>query len=148
MSNAIKSLYVIISLACYSLYKSCYQIYSLTQNKIASMGFASRGGFSTSSGDNVGVIILPQRINTQIATFMGPAWGLPGSSRPQMGPMLVPWTLLSGYPLADCTVSFGKYYLTDCIVWHTYTGTYYIWTSHHGILHFCDTLPLITRRMI
>ena len=28
---------------------------------------------------------------------MGPTWGPPGSSRPQMGPMLAPWTLLSGY---------------------------------------------------
>ena len=27
----------------------------------------------------------------------GPTWGPPGSCRPQMGPMLVPWTLLSGY---------------------------------------------------
>ena len=27
---------------------------------------------------------------------MGPTWGPPGSCRPQIGPMLVPWTLLSG----------------------------------------------------
>ena len=33
---------------------------------------------------------------TQIARFMGPTWGPPGSCRPQMGPMLAPWTLLSG----------------------------------------------------
>ena len=26
---------------------------------------------------------------TQMAKFMGPAWGPPGSCRPQMGPMLV-----------------------------------------------------------
>ena len=26
----------------------------------------------------------------------GPTWGPPGSCRPQMGPMLAPWTLLSG----------------------------------------------------
>ena len=31
----------------------------------------------------------------QIAKFMGPTWGPPGSCRPQMGPMLAPWTLLS-----------------------------------------------------
>ena len=35
-------------------------------------------------------------IGTQIARFMGPTWGPPGSCRPQMGPMLAPWTLLSG----------------------------------------------------
>ena len=27
---------------------------------------------------------------------MGPTWDPPGSCRPQMGPMLAPWTLLSG----------------------------------------------------
>ena len=35
---------------------------------------------------------------TQIAKFMRPTWGPPGSCRPQMGPILAPWTLLSGYP--------------------------------------------------
>ena len=33
---------------------------------------------------------------SQIAKFMGSTWGPPGSCRPQMGPMLAPWTLLSG----------------------------------------------------
>ena len=33
---------------------------------------------------------------TQIAKFMGPTRGPPGSCRPQMDPMLAPWTLLSG----------------------------------------------------
>ena len=32
----------------------------------------------------------------QIAKFMEPTWGPPGSCRPQMSPMLGPWTLLSG----------------------------------------------------
>ena len=36
-------------------------------------------------------------IHAQIAKFMGPTWGPPGSCRPQMGPMLAPWTLLSGW---------------------------------------------------
>ena len=40
-------------------------------------------------------------INTQwhrpkITRFMGPTWGPPGSCRPQMGPILAPWTLRSG----------------------------------------------------
>ena len=38
-----------------------------------------------------------QQRAAQIAKFMGPTWGPPGSCRPQMGPMLAPWTLLSGY---------------------------------------------------
>ena len=31
-----------------------------------------------------------------ITKFMGPTWSPPGSCRPQMGPILAPWTLLSG----------------------------------------------------
>ena len=38
---------------------------------------------------------------TQIARVMGPTWGSPGSCRPQMGPILAPWTLLSGNTLCD-----------------------------------------------
>ena len=34
-------------------------------------------------------------MTSQIARFMGPTWDPPGSCRPHMGPMLVPWTLLS-----------------------------------------------------
>ena len=41
-------------------------------------------------------------ITTQIAKFMGPTWGPPGSCRPQMGPVLAPWTLLSGNALIWC----------------------------------------------
>ena len=37
-------------------------------------------------------------VTSQIPRFMGPTWGPPGSCRPQMGPMLAPWTLLSGIP--------------------------------------------------
>ena len=33
---------------------------------------------------------------SQISKLMRPTWGPPGSWRPQMGPMLAPWTLLSG----------------------------------------------------
>ena len=33
---------------------------------------------------------------SQIAKFMGLTWCPPGSCRPKMGPMLAPWTLLSG----------------------------------------------------
>ena len=35
-------------------------------------------------------------IVSQIARFMGPTLGPPGSCRPHMDPMLAPWTLLSG----------------------------------------------------
>ena len=32
-----------------------------------------------------------------IERFMGPTWGPSGADRTQVGPMLAPWTLLSGY---------------------------------------------------
>ena len=39
---------------------------------------------------------ISQSLQTQIARFAWPTWGPPGSCRPQVGPMLAPWTLLSG----------------------------------------------------
>ena len=35
-------------------------------------------------------------IVSHIAGFMGPTWSPPGSCRPQIGPILAPWSLLSG----------------------------------------------------
>ena len=35
-------------------------------------------------------------INSLIARFMGPTWGPSGADRTQVGPILAPWTLLSG----------------------------------------------------
>ena len=44
-------------------------------------------------------------VNTpKIPRFTVPTWGPPGSRRSQMGPMLAPWTLLSGTPLAVAEV--------------------------------------------
>ena len=45
---------------------------------------------------------LWSNIEAQIARFMGPTWDPPGSCRPQMGPMLAPWTVLSG---SACVIS-------------------------------------------
>ena len=41
--------------------------------------------------------VYNKNIITQIARFMGPTWGPPGSCRTQMGPMIAPWTLLLRY---------------------------------------------------
>ena len=35
-------------------------------------------------------------VQSLIARFMGPTWGSSGANRIQVGPMLAPWTLLSG----------------------------------------------------
>ena len=42
---------------------------------------------------------------SQIARFMGPTWGPPGSCRPQLGPILAPWALLSGMIFSGCVFS-------------------------------------------
>ena len=56
-------------------------------------------------------------ITSQIAKFMGPTWAPPGPYRPQMSPMLAPWTLLSG------------------MVAHESVRQRYIWVSRpHGSL--------------
>ena len=48
----------------------------------------------SSMGWTVSSALLRQ--TPQIAKFMVPPWGPPGPFRPQMGPMLAPWALLSG----------------------------------------------------
>ena len=50
---------------------------------------------ANASASNFGSISGMEK-QSQIARFMGPTWGPSGSCRPQMGPMLAPWTLLSG----------------------------------------------------
>ena len=53
-------------------------------------------------------------LSTQIAKFVGPTWGPPGSCRPQMGPMLAPCTLLSGYVLDKSNISYwGRVCFTE-----------------------------------
>ena len=44
-------------------------------------------------------------VTPQIAIFMWPTRGPPGSYRPQMGPMLAQWTLLSGSGTREVEVS-------------------------------------------
>ena len=43
-----------------------------------------------------------------IAWFMGPTWGPSGADRTQVGPMLAPWTLLSGI--------LSRPYAPDCVM--------------------------------
>ena len=50
----------------------------------------------TTTSFNKGSWSIYQIMTPQIASFMGPTWGLLGSCRPQVGPMLAPWILLSG----------------------------------------------------
>ena len=57
--------------------------------------------------------------HTQIARLMGPTWGPSGTDRTQLGPMLAPSTLLSGYvSVCLCTCAFRKTKMYHCIKWH------------------------------
>ena len=51
-----------------------------------------RAGETHPRKDKLELLEMP----TQIAKFMGPTWGPPGSCRPHMGPMLATRTLLLG----------------------------------------------------
>ena len=51
---------------------------------------------------------------SQITKFMGPTWGPPGSCRPQIGPMLAPWTLLSGMLMLDIVLRKDNSYDVIC----------------------------------
>ena len=64
-------------------------------NPIASPLTANPGSAPGHTGWRVKTSTLHN--TAQIARFMGPTWSPPGSCRPQMGPMLAPWTLLSGW---------------------------------------------------
>ena len=51
-------------------------------------------------------------IMSQIARFMGPTWGPSGAGRTQVGPMLAPWTLLSGV-IIKWTVEENRKYISS-----------------------------------
>ena len=69
---------------------------------------------------------------TQIAKFMGPTWSPPGSCRPQMGPMLAPWTLLSG----NDTVSHHLLLKFDLVTYHTDNFAQNMHNWHLKGIHF------------
>ena len=73
---------------------------------------------------------------SQIAKFMGPTWGPPGSCRPQMGPMLAPWTLLSRSTSHElCTQCWFALLCCGYII----VCTKFMWLNHPcstGLLHW------------
>ena len=48
-------------------------------------------------------------LHPPISRFMGPTWGAPGADRTPVGPMLAPWTLLSGSFLALVYEGFSSW---------------------------------------
>ena len=70
----------------------------------------------------------------QITRFVGPTWGPPGSCRPQMGPMLAPWTLLSGSFWACQAEAIATYLWLWCNWWNpcdTMTLCVKCWRKSH-----------------
>ena len=65
-------------------------------------------------------------ITPHITKFMGPTWGPPGCCWPQMGPMLAPWTFLSGYS----NIAWSKRGIAARI-WSIYV----IWWSRAPLVH-------------
>ena len=56
---------------------------------------------------------------TQIAKPMWPTWGPPGSCRPQMSPMLAPWTLLPGNVFNESKFSvIWGWIMSMGVAWH------------------------------
>ena len=69
---------------------------------ISISNFLGKTSFQTMAWSTNYTPSLPKHMNMWhlrsllIAKFMGPTWGPSGADRTQVGPMLAPWTLLSG----------------------------------------------------
>ena len=71
-------------------------------------------------------------IDSLTARFMGPTWGPSGTDRTQVGPMLAPWTLLSGALLLRKRCGYHHIYMMS-------PG----WCSHvHGYVNYWLTYSL------
>ena len=84
---------------------------------------------------------------------MGPTWGPPGSCRPQMVPMMAPWTLLLGMSCIGF-ISWVALMTTECVVWYHDNGSGVMelvisWWCHHmetvsALLALCAGNSLVT----
>ena len=82
-------------------------------------------------------------IQPQIAKFMGPTWGPPGSCRPQMGPMLAQWTLLSETHTAISANSEDpiKFFMVDVLMlcYHYWISPvdFTVWKAESTVTAIC-----------
>ena len=74
-------------------------------------------------------------VTSQITRFMGPTWGPPGSCRPQVGPMLASWTLLSG--MFTCLLH-SKPYIPGCQWLHSCVMVLTVWWEMSLCTWQCD----------
>ena len=91
---------------------------------------------------------------SQTAKFMGPTGGPPGSCRPQVGPMLDPWTLLSGavFPLLTqwgyCSLAISHQYYTRYLFCYILSMLYHILVKYWCDTHILQGLFTGTQTMI
>ena len=91
--------------------------------------------------------------SAQISKFMGPTWGLPGAARSQVGPMLAPWTLLSGRICHSNCKAYDLTTLSLQLTWSSDTRRWNLWMPdpqmtcpeldivyQNGIIHQGDML--------
>ena len=83
------------------------------------------------------------RVTSQTVRFMGPTWGPPGSCRPQVGPMLAPWSLLSGFIGTEAIIWLPQH---DCPSAVTQHWQYELW--HHMNLQCWQYDNIITMKQI
>ena len=76
------------------------------------------------------------RLFSQIARFMGPTWDPPGSCRPQMGPMLAPWTLLSGLILFLWMLWSSQWHCQPGTFQHGNSLSLFRWIYHCAVYCF------------
>ena len=58
-------------------------------------------------------VFIPDFITPLMTRFTGPTWGPPGADRPQVGPMVAPWTLLYGTHCNECWRMFEHEMLSN-----------------------------------
>ena len=92
---------------CMRVWWCCMQYHVIFSFLIMASHSISRYCMEYNSDRNVkhksNVELIDTPFLTLIARFMGPTWGPSGADRPQVGPMLAPWTLLSGHSQGGAT---------------------------------------------
>ena len=87
-------------------------------------------------------------LTSLIARSMAPTWGPSGANRTKVGPMLAPWSLLSGIPhifqhilysCLLCAITPYHFILSKSVDWIKYHYHY-----HHSIFYVVPSDPLTT----
>ena len=79
----------------------------------------SNAAFRSRSLNMVEFCIWSRAVLAQIVRFVWPTWGQPGSWRPQEGPTLAPWILLSGRLWRWLCVDWNVSYKSFSFAWST-----------------------------